>query len=169
MRCGVIVLTGALLVGFAGSGHGQEAQPPVPVGSRVQVTIPDAAAQRVTPFVRTQLVRGEVTRIVTDTIYVRPAPALGSLAVPTASVRRLDVSLGPPRRSSSALVRGIEHAVVFALAGVLLYSEGEREFGVTSRSEAAALGAGVGLVGGAVIGALAPFERWQRVRLPSRQ
>jgi len=140
--------------------------PPVTVGTRVRVRIPETAAQPETPFRRWQQLRGEVTRVAPDTIVLRPAPALGEIVVPMSMVRRLDRSTGVPSAGASALGGGILGALAGALWLGLDYDREGHDYGVTRRSEAVALGAGLGLVVGAVVGAIAPTERWHRVRLP---
>jgi hypothetical protein len=137
----------------------------VSVGTRVRVQIAEREPQPETPFRRSQLLRGEVTRITPDTLLLRPAAGLSELAVPLTAVQRLDRSAGVPSRVVNALHHGIMGAIAGALWFGLTYQRGEQEYGVVNRGEATALGAGAGLLVGALWGALAPTERWREIRL----
>ncbi len=162
------VLAVAVSVALPQAAQGQDVQPVLQPGVRVLATIPDDVPQRQRRFRPVQMISGEITRTTRETIYVRPTPRLGELAIPFAAVDRLEVSRGAPSRTSSALITGFQQGIAFAVLGTLLYNEPSRQFGVTRRGEAAALGAGFGFLGGALVGAIAPFERWQRVKVPGR-
>ena len=160
-----VLLSVALLHGWSTSAAGQQPAPTVSVGMRVRVRVAESAAQRETPFQHWQQLRGEVTKVTPDTLSLRPAEGLGELAVPLSAIQRLDRSAGVPSRGASALQNGAVSALAGAVLFALSYRRGEWDYGVVNRGEAAALGAGFGLVSGAIWGALAPTERWRRVQL----
>lgn len=112
---------------------------------------------------RGQLLRGRVARLAPDSLYLAVTDSVGPLPIPRALIERIDVSRGVPSRATSALIRGIQTGLSFALVAALvneLYDESNVSFG-----EAALAGGGIGLVLGGVVGALRPEERWRRVRL----
>ena len=132
-------------------------------GDRARIVIREAQPQDEDETKGRLILRGEVTRLQADTAFLRVPGATGELGVllPTAiSVHR---SRGMRSRPASALRKGFGVAVAGALYFGLTYSS-DQDYGVTNRGEAWALGAGLGAVTGALIGALFPTERWQRVR-----
>ena len=137
----------------------------ISVGTRVRIRLPEALPQPESRLQRWQLLRGEVIRVAPDTLLLRPAPGLGELAVPLSQVQQLERSLGRQSRGESALLEGIEWAVGGALTLAISYERSGSDYGVVNRGEAAALGAGIGFVTGALWGALTPAEKWRRVRL----
>lgn len=169
MRAFQLLAASAVTVVVAHAAHAQGPQHVLQPGARILVTIPDAVPHHRGPVRPVQVISGEITRVTSDSVYLRPAPRVGELAIPFAAVERLKVSRGAPRRTSSALVTGVQQSIGFAILGALLYNAPGRQFGVNSSGEAAALGAGVGFLGGALVGAIAPFERWKRVEVPGRQ
>ena len=106
----------------------------VTVGARVRAWVPEPYRQVDGPA-RRRLLRGTVPAIASDTLHLSVPGAVGTVAIPRATIRRLQVSRGASRPASA-----IERAV----AGV-----------------GAAWGAGIG----AVTGLLFPHEQWRRVRL----
>ena len=161
-----IPLVCAVLISVSRILAAQQLGPDIVIGARVRVQVHEVFPQREAAFRRSQMLRGEVTRMTPDTLLLRPAPGLGELAVPLSQIQQLDRSLGVPSRGESALRNGIPAAVLGAVWFGLSYEKGEREYGVLNRGEATALGAGIGLAGGALWGAIAPTERWRRVTLP---
>jgi hypothetical protein len=133
-------------------------------GARVRVWVPDAYPQDQGPWRRQQL-RGTVAELSGDTLRLSVPGTDGTLAVPRASIRRLDVSKGKPSRAATAF----ERAVTFALVGAVTFGidhelTGPNDSGVDWRE--ARLGAAWGAGIGAVVGFVWPTERWRRVRLP---
>jgi hypothetical protein len=121
--------------------------------------------QREGPWKRQQL-RGTVESVTGDTLYLRVPGAEGTLAIARPSVRRLDVSLGPPSRAASAVERAIEFAIVGAISTALKNDPGSSEWPHYSRDwRAAEEGAKWGAAFGAALGFILPTERWRRVRL----
>lgn len=95
----------------------------VTVGARVRAWVPEPYRQVDGPA-RRQLLRGTVQAVASDTLHLSVPGAAGTVAIPRASIRRLQVSRGASRPASA-----IERA-----AGV-----------------GAAWGAGIGAVTGALL------------------
>ena len=134
----------------------------ITVGARVQARLPELQYQF--DGRRGLLIRGRVTALTLDTLYLAVTDSLGPLAVPRRLIQHLDYSRGVPSRSASAARRGLLAGAGAALLFALL-NDAEEEPGRMNAGSAALLGAGVGLTTGAVLGALFPHERWKRVRL----
>jgi hypothetical protein len=131
-------------------------------GTRVRVWIPEMIRQEQQPEHR-QLLRGTVESVDDRTLRLRVPGTAGSLAIPRASVRRLDVSRGVSRAASMferAADGAIGGAVVFALL-----NDPKRTGGPHYRTDwrAAGVGATWGAGIGAVIGLAWPYERWGKV------
>jgi hypothetical protein len=139
------------------------AQFPVEVrqGARVRVWIPETDRQQEGPY-RRQLLRGTVESV-DGTLRLRVPGAAGSLAIPRASVRRLDVSRGVSR-AASAVERAVGGAIGGAI-GFALLNDPRRRGGPHYRTDWRAAGVGAAWGGGigAVIGLAFPHERWHRV------
>jgi hypothetical protein len=130
-------------------------------GARVRVWVPEADRQREGPY-RRQLLRGTVESV-DGTLRLRVPGTAGSLAIPRASVRRLDVSRGVSRASSA-----VERAVGGAIGGAItfaLLNDPRRRGGPHYRTDWRAAGVGAAWGGGigAVVGLAFPHERWHRV------
>ena len=137
----------------------------VPVGTRVRVWLPEPSRQEEGP-VRRQLLRGSVSRVAGDTLLLSIPGAAGAVAIPRATMRRLDVSRGVSRPVSA-----VERAVGGAIGGAITYAlmnDPRRSGGPHYRTDwrAAGVGASWGAGIGAVVGFIFPHERWHRVRLP---
>jgi len=86
-------------------------------GTRVRVWIPETTRQEEGPD-RRQLLRGAVESVDGGVLRLRIPGSAGSLVIPRASVRRLDVSRGVSRGASMferAVGGAIGGAIVFAL------------------------------------------------------
>jgi hypothetical protein len=130
-------------------------------GARVRVWIPETNRQEEGPN-RRQLLRGTVESV-DGALRLRVPGTAGSLAIPRATVRRLDVSRGVSRGASM-----VERAVGGALAGAITLAalnDPQRASGPNFRTdwEAAGVGAAFGAGFGAVVGLIWPYERWRRV------
>ncbi len=130
-------------------------------GARVRVWIPEAIRQEEGPN-RRQLIRGTVESV-DGTLRLRVPGTAGSLAIPRASVRRLDVSRGVSR-GASMIERAVGGAIGGAIAFALL-NDPRRSGGPHYRTDwrAAGVGAAWGAGLGAVVGLTWPYERWRRV------
>lgn len=131
-------------------------------GTRVRVRLPEVQYQAENR--RGHLLRGRVTALAPDTLYLAVTDSLGPLAVPRTLVERLDISRGVPSRGASALRRGLLAGAGTALLTVLL-NEMDDASDRTSTGTAALVGAGIGLSFGGLMGALYPRERWASVRV----
>jgi hypothetical protein len=130
-------------------------------GARVRVWVPEPDRQQEGPY-RRQLLRGTVESV-EGTLRLRVPGTVGSLAIPRASVRRLDVSRGVSRPASA-----VERAVGGAIGGAIsfaLLNDPRRRGGPHYRTDWRAAGVGAAWGGGigAVIGLAFPHERWHRV------
>lgn len=134
-------------------------------GERVRVWLPESYLQDNGPW-RRQLLRGTVTSVSSDTLYLSVPGASGTLAVARPSIRRLDISRGRPSRVASAFERALAGAVVGAIATVIDNDPRGSEWPHFSREwRAAEEGAKWGAAFGAAVGFVFPTERWRRVRL----
>lgn len=137
----------------------------VQVGTRVRVWMPEPHRQSEGPA-RRQLLRGTVQGIGVDTLRLMIPGAVGSVAIPRASVRRLELSRGPSRPAGA-----VERAAGGAVGGAVfwaLMNDPRRSGGPSYRTDWRAAGVGAAWGGGigALTGLLFPHERWRRVRLP---
>ena len=131
-------------------------------GTRVRVWIPEMPRQEEGPN-RRQLLRGTVESVDGGSLRLRIPGAASSLAIPRASVRRLDLSQGVSRGASM-----VERAVGGAIGGAIsfaLLNDPRRRGGPHYRTDWRAAGVGAAWGGGigAVIGLAFPHERWHRV------
>ena len=132
-------------------------------GDRVRIVLPEAQAQDETPLMRQFILRGTLTRLAAETLYVRPPGVPSALAVPNAVALTIHVSKGVRSRARSAARAGFLAALLGATFTGFTYEEPGHMYGVINRSEAIALGAGFGAVFGGLWGVVFPTERWQRV------
>ena len=131
-------------------------------GTRVRVWIPEPTRQNEGPY-RRQLLRGNVESVDGSTLRLRIPGVASSLAIPRASVRRLDISRGVNRGESM-----IERAAGGAIGGAItnaLMNDPRRRGGPHYKRDwrAAGVGAEWGAGIGAVIGLIFPHESWRRV------
>ncbi len=156
----LLIITSFLIAtpGFAAAQFPAEIQS----GTRVRVWIPEPTRQEQPPE-RRQLLRGSVESVDGGVLRMRVPSTVGSLAIPRASVRRLDVSRGVSRGASM-----IERAVGGAIGGAILFgmlNDPNRSGGPHYRTDWRAAGVGAAWGGGigAAIGFIWPYERWRRV------
>jgi hypothetical protein len=112
---------------------------------------------------RGHLLRGRVTGLAPDTLYLAITDSLGPLAVPRSLIQRLDLSRGVPSRGASALRQGVISGALTALMVALLNESDDGSSWDTG--EAALIGGGIGFGTGAMFGAIFPRERWKSARL----
>jgi len=134
----------------------------VQAGTRVRVWIPETVRQEQAPEHR-QLLRGTVESVDGSTLRLRVPGTAGSLAIPRAAVRRLDVSRGVSRGASM-----LERAAGGALGGAVAFAylnDPRRSGGPHYRTDwqAAGVGAALGAGIGGFVGLVWPYERWRRV------
>ena len=135
------------------------------VGTRIRVWLPEPHPQ-MEGARRQQLLRGTVDAVEADTLRVSIPGAFGSVAVPRASIHRLEVSRGQPDRLSSAADRVVGTALAGAALFVLMNRPpGARESSYRTNWRAAGAGAATGAGFGVFLGLVLPHERWRRVRL----
>lgn len=162
----LLVVAGAI-AGAAASPVVARAQFPADVqaGARVRVWIPEQHRQEEGPA-RRQLLRGTIEGVTPDTLRLAIPNTAGTIAIPRASVRRLELSNGSPSRAANAFERGAAGAIGGAILWALL-NDPRREGGPSYRTDwrAAGVGAAWGAAFGAAAGLLWPHERWRRVRL----
>jgi hypothetical protein len=134
-------------------------------GARVRVWLPEPYLQEDGPA-RRQLLRGTVETVTPDTLRLSIPGSVGSVAIPRAAVRRLQLSQGEPSRPGTA----IERAIGGALGGAISFAamnDPRRSGGPHYRTDwrAAGVGASWGAGIGAVLGFIFPHEQWRGVRL----
>jgi hypothetical protein len=154
----------AVLIAAMGARTNLTAQWPSAVapGTRVRARLPESQYQA--DERRGLLIRGRITSLVADTLYLAVTDSLGPLPIPRSFVQRLEISRGVPSRGVSALERGLLTGLSGALTGLIAYGIDDEPDGTAAGTGALVLG-GVGLVIGSISGALHPRERWKRVRL----
>jgi hypothetical protein len=158
MRLLIVISFFLATPGFAMAQFPAEVRPE----TRVRVWVPEPTRQEEGPH-RRQLLRGTVESVDAGTLRLRVPGTAGSVAVPRASVRRLDVSRGVSRGASM-----VERAVGGAIGGAIgfaLLNDPRRSGGPHYRTDwrAAGVGAAWGAGIGAVVGLAFPHERWRRV------
>jgi hypothetical protein len=131
-------------------------------GARVRVWLPEPALQEQGPM-RRQLLRGTVQSVDRTMLNLSVPGTAGTLAIPRAAVRRLDVSRGVSRPISM-----VERAVAGAIASAItlgLMNDPRRSSSPHYRTDWQAAGVGAAWGGGvgAVIGLIWPYEHWKRV------
>lgn len=127
----------------------------VAVGSRVRIMLPDSLRQVWGP--RVQWVHGGVEALKTDTLYLRVHATASPVAIPRASIKRMERSIGVPPRIES----GIRGALAGAFWLGLFSLVGQESFWNDEVAEGVVAG---GLIGFS-FGAIFPTERWRRIRL----
>lgn len=137
----------------------------VSAGARVQVRLPEIQFQASAR--RGHLIRGRITALTPDTLYLAVTDSVGPLPLPRSLIQRLELSRGVPSRGASALRQGLLSGAITAAMLALFEGINDEPDGIDA-GEAALIGGGVGLVSGAVIGAIFPRERWKSATMPSR-
>jgi hypothetical protein len=152
-----------LILLLAGLGFSETtAQWPATVepGARVRVRLPEVQYQETVR--RGHMLRGRVTALTPDTLYLAITDSVGPLAVPRPLIQRLDLSRGVPSRGANALRQGLISGALSALMLVLINETGSGT-SEWDTGEAALIGGGIGFATGAILGAIFPRERWRRI------
>ena len=136
---------------------------PVDTGARVRVSVASGVRQT-WPFAsRVHRFQAVIRGVTADTLYVEMPNTVGRVAVPRASIRWLEVSLGRSRLARAIEV-GIIGAVIFGARVAAAHQDPEtRQYG--SAAQAFAVGAAMGFAAGAYFGGRMPSERWAPARL----
>ena len=158
MRSQVVIALLVTISGLAVAQYPTDVRP----GTRVRVWIPEPVRQEHAPESR-QLLRGTVDAVDGSVLRLRVPSTTNSLAIPRASVRRLDVSRGVSRGASM-----VERAIGGAIGSAILFAllnDPDRSGGPHYRTDWRAAGVGAAWGGGigALIGFIWPYERWRRV------
>lgn len=161
------MLTRAIAIGLALAARGISADAQdlssLRTGERVRVIIPEAFAQPEVPGVGRHSLRGNVSRVVADSLFLSIPGTAGELGIARASIKRIDRSRGVPSRPISAIRRGLATAVVVGGFAALTFDL-PSHWDANSRGDAALRAAAFGGSVGLVHGALFPTERWRRLR-----
>ena len=133
------------------------------VGERVRVIVREEQRQDEDATRRRLVLRGDLTRVSGDTLFLRPAGTVGELGIPMSSAQRLYRSEGVRSRAVSVIRNAVILGGLGVLYGGLLHNPRDDD-PFEGRGKAYLYGAAVGAATGIVWGALFPTERWQRVR-----
>jgi hypothetical protein len=136
---------------------------PATVGTRVRATLPTQRSTAIAVVDEGSLVTGTIAALAPDTLYVRPHPATGVVAIPRAAVRGLAVSRGRSR-TRTALKFGFNGLLLGVAGSAMLHGPLTGARGMPPASEIARAGA-VGASLGAWIGAWLPREDWRGLPL----
>ena len=167
------IICALLALGSFSSATAQQA--PVAPGTRVRVWTQTDAKGR--PW--GEPTEGRITVCTADSLVVDDRSPNGPLAIPLASVSRLDVSLGLRSRDRGALRKGRMGLLIGGATGAVFgFAQGDNDtadcipwcFSADQMAINSAIVLGTtGAVIGAVIGNGWPGERWmKRVRVPGR-
>jgi hypothetical protein len=132
-------------------------------GARVRVSVASTFRQSVFSR-RVERLRGTVRAVSPDTVYVELPNVAGAVAIPRASIRRVEISLGSSRRAG-ALQAGTIGAVILGLR-MWVAHEDPRSRRFPEAWQAVAVGGAIGFGAGAWLGSRWPRERWRVARLP---
>ena len=114
---------------------------------------------------RAQSVTGTLAEVRADTLLLTVHAGAAPVRVPLASMRPAFVSRGRPPRWQAA-IRGIVAPALMGAALSAVSTSLHRRAGDPSPAAMAMSAAAWGAASGAVLGAWAPKERWQRLTLP---
>ena len=158
MRSLILIACLLILPRFAAAQFPEEVRP----GMRVRVWLPEARRQQQAPE-RRQLLRGTVESTDGSILRLNVSGTSGSLAIPRASIIRMDVS-----RGVNPLASAFENAAGGALGGAItfaLMNDPRRRGGPHYKRDwrAAGVGAAWGASIGGVLGLIFPHEQWRRV------
>ena len=152
----------AAAIALPAAARAQETEPQ----PQQRVTVTLARQPEVEGATGSQAIRGTLLDIDADSMSIQVHPGTGPLRVSRGVVRRMYVSRGVPSRTQSAAAGALGGAALGAVTWWLRNEGDDRLF--TSDRDAALTGAAVGAGVGLVAGALWPRERWRRIRLPAR-
>ncbi len=164
--CGIsevraVVLAAALVLTGSADLFGQEA-PPVAPGDRVRIAAPEIVNDRVV---------GTVVALKPDTLAVNVENRDSPLALPLASLTKLEVSQGQKSRTLKGagigfLVGGAAGLATAALACAIAGDcDADDPYTGLVYAVFGVLGAGVGTLTGAIIGSTIKVDRWDTVQL----
>jgi hypothetical protein len=132
-------------------------------GERIRVALPDTLRQDESRTSRRMILRGSVTRLHADTLFLRPAGTTGELGVVRSQAISLHRSGGVRSRLASAARTSAFMAVGGAAWTGGTYRSVDRDLGIKNRGEAVAVGAIAGAVAGAIVGVFLRTERWTSI------
>jgi hypothetical protein len=132
-------------------------------GTRIGVSV--ASTFRQSPFgAPVDRLEGTVRTISHDTLYMNLPNVVGAVAIPRASIREVEISLGPSRREG-ALRGGAVGALFMGLSMWVQHQNPEKRV-YREAWQAVAIGGAMGFGMGAWVGSRLPYERWRAIRLP---
>lgn len=161
-----VVLTGLVGATSAGAQFSAAYVVPAPIdsGARIRVSVASDVRQTWPLAARVHRFQATVRAMSADTLYVEVPNTVGRVAVPRASIRWLEVSLGRPSRWARAIEVGVVGAVIFGARMRAAHEDPEtRRFDAAWK--AVAVGAAMGFGVGAYFGGRQPSERWAMARL----
>ncbi len=130
-------------------------------GERVRVWVSDVHRQA--SFVPAVLeLRGTVTSVSVDSLTLLLPGTQTTISIPTRVITGLAISRGVPSRAESGArgaAWGALHGAMWGAAYAHLVDRGHR------RERTFVIGASAGAIGGLLMGAVSPHERWRTVRI----
>ncbi len=158
MRIRIRAINTALLISSSGCAVATQAIPTLTPGARVRAWNSPPADQKVV---------GTLLEIRSDTLLLQEDGWADTTPILRTAVTRLDISVGHMRHTGRGAARGfLFGGAVGALAGVIIGSSFECGTGDCGKEGAiafGAIGAGTGLLIGALVGAITTSDRWQEV------
>lgn len=133
-------------------------------GQRVRLTLSEQPRE-VEGYTLPQVLRGEVERVVGDSLWLILHPGTGPTRITLDVVEKFDVSRGVETWYEGAWRGGRKAGVTFALEFFLfrlLTDAGPFD----NPFEAGLVGGGIGLIGGGILGGLMPQEIWHPLPWP---
>lgn len=115
-------------------------------------------------YFRRQVVRGEVSAIQGDTVFLRLTPTNAEAAITLSSALHLERSLGVRSRFGNALRLGFATGALFG-AAVGLTNLSFDGYANENRAQALWTAAAIGFATGAAQGAIFPTEHWEEIPL----
>lgn len=155
MRTLIVILIAAVVTPISGL-PGQDI-PPVAPGTRVRVTAPDLGADKLI---------GTVVPSPVDTLMVRPTDRMTAIAIPLASMTRLEVRYGQKAHLLlGAAIGFVAGATSLGIGSAVVCSREDSDCSEHQTVTFTALGGLSGGAVGALLGSLIHTDRWNRVPL----
>lgn len=157
------VLAAVLLCALAAHGSAGAQVSAVQPGQRVRLTL-SARPDSIEGHTRPQVLRGEVTQLAGDSLWLVLHPGTGPTRVTLNAVKSFEVSSGVEEWWEASWRQGRKSALLFGLELFLFRLFSDKPF--DNVFEAGIFGAGIGMTAGAIMGAIQPQEVLQPLPWP---